>query len=356
MLISQNDQFLGKFGDRTLFSISIATGVSIQKYSAVPCEEEVLLLPGTCLDVESELDLGNGLHLVQMKEAIVPGLIDMPRPDPFCNAITAAFSVLLSPMPSTFPFVREWFMKDWEKICVEYGQPVQKVKILDISKIGNARLLNRFEAKCASMKAPNIKWLWHGTANLFCSKADCGRRDCSLCGISSAGFQPEKARKFGHSFEHYGSATYFGNRAYIPHNYNGQNEKALGAGVRAVILSRVAAGKTGFYFEKGDSTWQWSDVGEMSRVMDGDKRNLIGRQDPDDGSAHFMVDDSRQINPEYVVLYQYPESFRERVPWSMSAGVQVIGCNKEIHFCAFHNMIHGDVQSCDAHLGSMSCV
>ena len=48
---SQAEVFLGK-GDRTLFSID-AIGADICKFSAFPGESEVLLLPGTCLVVES---------------------------------------------------------------------------------------------------------------------------------------------------------------------------------------------------------------------------------------------------------------------------------------------------------------
>ena len=73
----------------------------------------------------------------------------------------------------------------------------------------------------------------------------------------------------------YCSSTNFGNSVYISHNYNWQNEKALSASVCTVILSRVAPGLTATCSEKGDSMWHWSDVGEMSRVMDGDTSDWL---------------------------------------------------------------------------------
>ena len=46
------ESFMGSTGDRTLFAID-AIGVDISAFSAFPSEKEVLILPGTCLVVES---------------------------------------------------------------------------------------------------------------------------------------------------------------------------------------------------------------------------------------------------------------------------------------------------------------
>ena len=66
--------------ERTMFHIKTETAVSIQEYSANPQEDEVLLLPGTCLIVEGALPAGPGLRIIQAKESPpVSGLIDFVR-------------------------------------------------------------------------------------------------------------------------------------------------------------------------------------------------------------------------------------------------------------------------------------
>ncbi|CAF1107864.1 unnamed protein product [Didymodactylos carnosus] len=65
------DQYLGKDGDRTLFNIQCLKGKQVQKYSYYS-ENEVLLMPGTYLQVVDTLDAGNGLHVIHLRELIPP--------------------------------------------------------------------------------------------------------------------------------------------------------------------------------------------------------------------------------------------------------------------------------------------
>lgn len=64
------DQFLGKTGTRTMFHIKCSSGKSISRHSAFPQEEEVLLPAARQFLVESHLDAGNGLHIIQLKEMV----------------------------------------------------------------------------------------------------------------------------------------------------------------------------------------------------------------------------------------------------------------------------------------------
>jgi hypothetical protein len=77
--VLQNESFLGKSGERTMFSLDISSGVDTRKYSAHD-ESEVIIIPGTCFRVESVLDLGSRCHMVQMTEQDIPSLVDLPRP------------------------------------------------------------------------------------------------------------------------------------------------------------------------------------------------------------------------------------------------------------------------------------
>jgi hypothetical protein len=308
--------------------------------------------------------------------------------------------------------VRDSFLKGWKEACVQYGLPFEAVKIVKVVRLQNESLTHRFQDTCAGMKEPDIRWLWHGTANLLCDDAKCHHINCSLCGIVSKGFQSTKARSYGRSYDEFGEATYFGNCPYIPHNYNGQNEQELGSGRRATIFSQVALGEDCPWAGAGQKNEGEEDVfgrGELHRATCC-KCALQGRTDSscdskgavyrgqyiscwrhttdssvlrdllekEEGSfasryadrggkkilklegrkscgeldlydvpyskvnndneipAHVMVFRHHCCNPRYLVVYEYPESLRVRVPWAQGK-----------RFCSFHHMEHGADDSCD---------
>ena len=68
--VEQSEQFLGSTGTRTLFSIELTTGRArvISMFSLVPSEAEVLLPPNSRFKVLGQLDAGNGLVIIQLKE------------------------------------------------------------------------------------------------------------------------------------------------------------------------------------------------------------------------------------------------------------------------------------------------
>jgi len=70
--VSQIAEFLDIEGDRVLLDIYTYRGVKISEYSVYPNESEIILLPGTVLKVVAQLDVGNGLTVIQMKE--IPSL------------------------------------------------------------------------------------------------------------------------------------------------------------------------------------------------------------------------------------------------------------------------------------------
>ena len=81
MEVLANPLFLGVTGPRTMHCIT-ARAVDIHAFSAMPQEDERLILPGTCLVVDGVLDVGHGLFTVQLHEAKdnPSGLIDFPHP------------------------------------------------------------------------------------------------------------------------------------------------------------------------------------------------------------------------------------------------------------------------------------
>ncbi|CAF1362895.1 unnamed protein product [Adineta ricciae] len=75
----ENEQFLGKTGERTFFSIECKSGKSIQSHSYYETEDEVLLFPARQFRVTGCLDQGNGLHHITLKEIDPPfDLLKLP--------------------------------------------------------------------------------------------------------------------------------------------------------------------------------------------------------------------------------------------------------------------------------------
>jgi hypothetical protein len=89
--VEQSEQFCGSSGTRTLFSIELTTGRArvITKFSLVPSEAEVLLPPNSRFKVMGQLDAGNGLVIIQLKE--------LPSRDPIIDFDAAAAAATAAP-------------------------------------------------------------------------------------------------------------------------------------------------------------------------------------------------------------------------------------------------------------------
>ncbi len=71
--------YLGDTGKRTLFGIEAVHGKAIKGHSFYGKENEVLLLPGLCVEVTGNLDSGNNLHIVHLKQKRPPfSLLESP--------------------------------------------------------------------------------------------------------------------------------------------------------------------------------------------------------------------------------------------------------------------------------------
>ena len=66
--VLENEQYFGKSGTRTLFTIECETGKNIREHSFYPDEDEILLLPGREFEVMGSLDMANQLTIIQLKE------------------------------------------------------------------------------------------------------------------------------------------------------------------------------------------------------------------------------------------------------------------------------------------------
>ena len=62
--------YLGNTGDRTLFSVETINGRTIRAHSQFSTEDEILLLSGTQMIVQSQLSPAPDLHIIHLKQVI----------------------------------------------------------------------------------------------------------------------------------------------------------------------------------------------------------------------------------------------------------------------------------------------
>ncbi|CAF0933382.1 unnamed protein product [Rotaria sordida] len=84
LAVLENDLYLGKNGERTLFSIEILNGRNIRAHSHFNDEDEYLLLPGTFMEVRSQLNPASDLHIIHLKQKISEEVLLEP---PFEDAL-----------------------------------------------------------------------------------------------------------------------------------------------------------------------------------------------------------------------------------------------------------------------------
>ncbi|CAF0941816.1 unnamed protein product [Adineta steineri] len=72
MGVLENEQFLGKTGERTMFNIECDSGKDISRHSYFQSEKEVLLLAARQFEVVSCLRPALGLYMIQLKETKPP--------------------------------------------------------------------------------------------------------------------------------------------------------------------------------------------------------------------------------------------------------------------------------------------
>jgi hypothetical protein len=91
--VLESSHFLGKTGDRTLFSVECRHGKQIRPYSHFQTEAEIILMPGTFFEVVSQAETAPGLHLIHLKEIRPPHSFVSPSYNIIygCNYFTANY-------------------------------------------------------------------------------------------------------------------------------------------------------------------------------------------------------------------------------------------------------------------------
>jgi hypothetical protein len=94
--VSVLETFMGKSGDRCMFTIKAHSSRDIQRYSAMgSSEREYVLPPGCCLVVEDILDAGSGLMIVQLSEDMTMKLLKFTPPSAAAAAVAGGGAALI---------------------------------------------------------------------------------------------------------------------------------------------------------------------------------------------------------------------------------------------------------------------
>ncbi|CAF1438665.1 unnamed protein product, partial [Didymodactylos carnosus] len=70
LTVLENNMYLGNTGERTLFSVEAINGRTVQAHSHFVTEDEILLLPGTYMVVQSQFSPAPDLHIIHLKQMI----------------------------------------------------------------------------------------------------------------------------------------------------------------------------------------------------------------------------------------------------------------------------------------------
>jgi hypothetical protein len=70
LTVLENNIYLGNTGERTLFSVDVINGRIIRNHSRFVTEDEILLLPGTHMIVQSQFSPAPELHIIHLKQII----------------------------------------------------------------------------------------------------------------------------------------------------------------------------------------------------------------------------------------------------------------------------------------------
>ena len=93
--VLENNMYLGDTGDRTLFSVEAINGRTIRAHSHFVTEDEILLLPGTHMIVQSQFSPGAGLQIIHLKQVIPEAMLLEPPFEGNLNPSNPSFSIAI---------------------------------------------------------------------------------------------------------------------------------------------------------------------------------------------------------------------------------------------------------------------
>ncbi|CAF3534719.1 unnamed protein product [Rotaria sp. Silwood1] len=91
MTVLENNMYLGTTGSRTLFSIEAINGRAIRDHSHFATEDEILLLPGTHMEVQSQMIPATDLHIIHLRQIIPNEVLLKPPFEGTLNVFNISF-------------------------------------------------------------------------------------------------------------------------------------------------------------------------------------------------------------------------------------------------------------------------
>jgi hypothetical protein len=93
LTVLESNIYLGNAGDRTLFSVEAINGRTIRAHSHFVTEDEILLLPGTHMIVQSQFSPAPDLHIIHLKQVIPEEVLLEPPFEGSLNIFKHLFSI-----------------------------------------------------------------------------------------------------------------------------------------------------------------------------------------------------------------------------------------------------------------------
>ncbi len=89
--ILENNMYLGSTGARTLFSVEAINGRTVRAHSHFVTEDEIILLPGTRMVVQSKFSPAPDLNIIHLKQIIPEEMLLEPPFEGILNIFNYLF-------------------------------------------------------------------------------------------------------------------------------------------------------------------------------------------------------------------------------------------------------------------------
>jgi hypothetical protein len=95
LTVLENNMYLGTTGNRTLFSVEAINGRTVRAHSHFVTEDEVVLLPGTHMIVQSQFSPAPDLHIIHLRQVIPDQVLLEPPFEGIAHIVNELFQVII---------------------------------------------------------------------------------------------------------------------------------------------------------------------------------------------------------------------------------------------------------------------
>jgi hypothetical protein len=95
LTVLENNMYLGNTGSRTLFSVEAINGRTVRAHSHFVTEDEIVLLPGTYMIVQSQFSPAPDLHIIHLRQVIPDQVLLEPPFEGIAHIVNELFQVII---------------------------------------------------------------------------------------------------------------------------------------------------------------------------------------------------------------------------------------------------------------------